>query len=113
MARFRVIVARNRSKCSGTLLENEDVWADLLDLLLPEGDGCVAVLTAYIDASERKDSGLFSVAGYLFESGRVRRFRQERKKTFGSLKFSWADLIVGSHSSTCADMSTTPSMNNL
>jgi hypothetical protein len=58
MARFRVIVARNRSKCSGTLLENEDVWADLLDLLLPEGDGCVAVLTAYIDASERKDCGL-------------------------------------------------------
>jgi len=52
------------------------------------------VLRAYLDASSRDDSGLFAVAGYLFESGRVRRFRQDWRETFGYEKFSWADLIA-------------------
>jgi hypothetical protein len=73
-----------------------DAWDDLLDLLLPDEDGCVAVIRAYIDASERKEMGLFSVAGFLFDSGRVRGFRKEWNRTFGGSRFSWADLIARS-----------------
>src|SRR5438105_15621091 len=81
-----------------TLTSGDDVWDDLLDALLPDGDGCVAVIRAYLDASERRDSGLFSVAAYLFDSARVRRFRREWKDTFGQQTFSWADLIARSQS---------------
>jgi len=52
------------------------------------------VLKSYVDASLRKDSGLVCVAAYLVESGRVRRFRQRWRDTFGNESFSWADLIA-------------------
>jgi hypothetical protein len=69
-----------------------DFWDGLVDT---NDADCVAVLKGYLDASTRKDSGLLSVAIYLFESGRVRRFRQKWRDTFGSNGFSWADLIAG------------------
>ncbi len=72
---------------------DDDLWEDVIDLHFPDGNGYVAVLRAYIDASTRTESGLLSVAGYLFESGRVRRFSQEWRKTFGTERFSWADLV--------------------
>jgi hypothetical protein len=72
---------------------SDDVWDDLCDIHESE---VIAVLRAYIDASTRKESGLLSVAGYLFESGPVRRFRQEWRDTFGPERFSWADLIARS-----------------
>lgn len=72
----------------------DDVWDDILDLHCPDQDGCIAVLRVYIDASTRDDSGLLSVAGYLFESSRVRRFRQRWRDTFGTENFSWADLVA-------------------
>jgi hypothetical protein len=71
----------------------EDIWDDVLDTHFPDDCGCIAVLRAYVDASTREDSGLLTVAAYLFESGRVRRFRQEWRDTFGTERFSWADLI--------------------
>ena len=68
----------------------DDFWDGLLDT---EDAECVAVLKGYLDASTR-GSGLMSVAIYLFESGRVRRFRQRWRDTFGRTTFSWADLIA-------------------
>ncbi|MDQ3417690.1 MAG: hypothetical protein M3541_02750 [Acidobacteriota bacterium] len=73
---------------------SEDVWGDIIDLHFPDGDGYIAVLRAYVDASHREESGLFSVSAYLFESRRVRRFRQVWRDTFGYKTFSWADLIA-------------------
>jgi hypothetical protein len=76
--------------------ESDDIWDGLLDDAQAE---CVAVLRGYVDASTRLDDdttpneGLLTVAVYLFESGRVRRFRQEWRDTFGESNFSWADLI--------------------
>ena len=52
------------------------------------------MLKGYLDASTREDSGLLSVAIYLFESQQVRRFRREWRRSFGETKFSWADLIA-------------------
>ncbi|HWW87625.1 MAG TPA: hypothetical protein VNZ26_28700, partial [Vicinamibacterales bacterium] len=54
------------------------------------------MLRAYVDASSRDETGLIAVAGYLFESGRVRRFRQQWRDTFGEGTFSWSDLIARS-----------------
>ena len=39
---------------------------------------------------------MLSVATYLFESGRVRRFRQQWRHAFGTSNFSWADLVARS-----------------
>lgn len=74
----------------------DDSWSDFVDALLSDDDGLVAVLRLYGDASNRKETGLFSVGGYLIESGRARRFRQEWKSVFGEQKFSWADLVAKS-----------------
>ena len=54
------------------------------------------MLRGYLDASRRDDQGLLSVAVYLFESSRVRRFRQCWRETFGEAQFSWADLVARS-----------------
>lgn len=74
--------------------ESDEIWADLIEA--DPADGCryTAVLRAYVDASTREDSGLLSVAVYMFESSRVRRFRQQWRDTFGQEKFSWADLVA-------------------
>ena len=74
----------------------DDVWDDIPDQHFPDSPGYIAVLRAYVDASTRDDSGLLCVSAYLFESGRVRRFRQQWRDTFGSESFSWADLIARS-----------------
>jgi hypothetical protein len=83
----------------------EDIWDDLLGALLPDDEGNVVVLRAYIDASLRehvhpvnRDKGdLLTVAGYLFESRqRARGFSQRWKHTFGTQSFSWADLVARS-----------------
>jgi hypothetical protein len=76
------------------MFRDEDIWDEIIDAVLPDGDGCVAVLRAYIDASDREEFGLFSVAGYLIDSQRVRPFRKAWRRTFGDVKFSWADLIA-------------------
>ena len=47
-----------------------------------------------MDASTRNDQGLLSVAVYLFDSTRERRFRQQWRDTFGEATFSWADLVA-------------------
>src|SRR6059058_4545089 len=74
-----------------------EIWDEICDM---HGE-FIAVLRAYVDASTRGKSEdgepeLVSVAAYLFESGRVRRFRQEWRDTFGTANFSWADLIARS-----------------
>jgi len=69
----------------------DDFWNGFDDI---EDAECVAVLKCFIAASTHEDSGLLTVAGYMFESGRVRRFKQEWLDTFGPSKFSWADLIA-------------------
>lgn len=68
------------------------MWDDLPEQYFPLGDGAIAVLKAYVDASTR-DAGLLTVAGYLIDSVRVRRFRQRWAEAFGDATFSWADLI--------------------
>lgn len=73
----------------------DDIWDDLPEQHFPDDEGYIAVLRCYVDASTR-DEGLLTVAGYLFESGSVRRFRQEWRDTFGRENFSWADLIARS-----------------
>jgi hypothetical protein len=82
--------------------EDDDVWDDLLDELLPDDDGSVVVMRAYIDASSREhenpvngDKGdLLTVAGYMFESRQqARAFSRRWKDTFRTDTFSWADLI--------------------
>jgi len=82
------------NRWEGANVWGDEIGDDLVDVHFPECDGCVAVLRAYIDASTREDSGLLSVAAYMFESGRVRRFRQRWRDTFGADNFSWADLIA-------------------
>jgi hypothetical protein len=83
----------------------DDAWDDLLDELLPDGEGHVVVLRAYVDASSREvvhpqngDKGdLITVAGYMFESRQhARRFSQQWRDVFGTESFSWADLIARS-----------------
>jgi hypothetical protein len=85
------------------VLVRED--CDFWDELLPDGEGPVVVLRAYVDASSREvihpvsgDKGdLLTVAGYLFESRqRARGFSQKWEATFGIQSFSWADLIARS-----------------
>jgi hypothetical protein len=78
--------------------QQDDFWDGLVDTTEAE---YVAVLMGYLDASTRLDDdtkpdegGLLTAAVYLFESGRVRRFRQDWRDTFGSKSFSWADLIA-------------------
>src|SRR5262245_53027392 len=70
---------------------SDDIWDDISQAE-DSGAEAIVVLKAYIDASTRKDSGLLSVAGYLFESGRTRRFRQQWRDIFGNVSFSWAEL---------------------
>jgi hypothetical protein len=77
------------------LFRNEDeIWEGICNRDADDSTEFIAVLRAYVDASTREDSGLISVAGYLMETGRVRRFRQQWKDTFGSTPFSWADLVA-------------------
>ena len=71
----------------------DDIWDDLVALHASDQERCIAVLRAYVDASDRRDTGLVSVAAHLIESGRVRRFRQEWKRAFGNDSFSWAELV--------------------
>lgn len=83
----------------------DDISDDLLDALLPDDEGNVVVLRAYVDASSREHvdsvSGakgdLLTVAGYMFESRqRARAFSQRWRDTFGTESFSWADLVARS-----------------
>jgi hypothetical protein len=69
---------------------DDELWDDFIDL----HDGYIAVLRAYVDASDRTETGLVSVAAHLIESGRVRRFRQQWQRTFGNISFSWAELVT-------------------
>jgi hypothetical protein len=88
--------------------EDCDVWDDLLDALLPDDDGHVVVLRAYVDASSREvthplngqKGDLITVAGYLFESRqRARLFSRQWNDVFRPTKpFSWADLVACQHS---------------
>jgi hypothetical protein len=85
--------------------DDDDPWDELLDALLPDAEGHVVVLRAYVDASSREvvhplngeKGDLITVAAYLFESRqRARFFSQRWKDTFGTNSFSWADLIARS-----------------
>jgi hypothetical protein len=60
--------------------QQEHPFDDLLDVILPDG-GMVAMLRAYFDASHRP-SGVFTVAGYLFDSAQARKFRREMAPVF-------------------------------
>jgi hypothetical protein len=73
--------------------------------MLPDGEGSVVMLRAYVDASSREhvhpvngDKGdLLTVAGVLFESRqRARGFSHRWEDTFGDSEdaWSWADLIA-------------------
>jgi hypothetical protein len=73
--------------------QEEDIWHEISDLHFPDGYGCLAVLRCYVDASSRKESGLVSVAGYLFDSLRARPFTKQWRSRFGDERFSWADLV--------------------
>jgi hypothetical protein len=83
--------------CIEPVQQTEDIWDALIEAHFPDGDGLVAVLHAYVDASSRDDIGLLAVTAYLFESLRLRRFRQRWGRTFGDSTFSWADLIARSN----------------
>jgi len=74
--------------------DHQDIWDDLEDLLLDGEEGLIAVLRAYVDASDRKKDGLLTVSAHLIESKRVRRFKQDWKRAFGDVSFSWAELVT-------------------
>jgi uncharacterized protein DUF3800 len=57
-------------------------FLDLLDTLLPEENGVLAVLHAYFDASHRP-SGTFCVAGYAFAKEQAKAFDDDWRKVFG------------------------------
>jgi hypothetical protein len=60
--------------------DRHDAFDDLVDILA--ADGVVAVLRAYFDASQRT-SGVFTIAGYLFDSYQARKFRRDWNQVFG------------------------------
>jgi hypothetical protein len=61
--------------------DNCDAFDDLVDAIAPDA-GCFAVLRAYFDASKRP-SGVFTIAGYLFDSYQARKFRRDWDQVFG------------------------------
>ena len=58
---------------------------ELLDVVSGDGDWIVAVLRGYFDAGKR-ESGVFTVAGYLFDAAQARKFRREWNEVFGKFK---------------------------
>jgi hypothetical protein len=59
------------------------VWDDILEIPLPDGRGLIAVLRAFFDESERDESGVFCVAGCLFEPRAATAFGLEAQRVFG------------------------------
>jgi hypothetical protein len=53
-------------------IEQDTTFDDLIEAIAPDG-GPIAVLRAYFDASQR-ECGVFTVAGYLFDSAQARKF---------------------------------------
>lgn len=65
-----------------------------IDILLPDS-GYLVTLEAYLDESQL-ESGVFGVAGYLFEAPQAKRFDKEWRHLFGSrLPFHMVDLAAG------------------
>jgi hypothetical protein len=60
----------------------DDVFADLVDVLLPGRGGTVVVLQAYFDASERP-GGVYCVAGFAFAKEQVKKFNRDWWRLFG------------------------------
>lgn len=72
----------------------ENSFSGFVDLLLPSG-GYLMALHAYFDESAR-ESGVFCVSGYVFESIQAKKFDKEWRALFGSrLPFHMVDLISG------------------
>jgi hypothetical protein len=65
-----------RSVCVSS--EEADFFGHLVDAVLPDGEGMVAVLQAYFDESGTHDgSGRMCIAGYLFAPAQAKKFSKE------------------------------------
>jgi hypothetical protein len=65
-------------------ITEQHVFEQILDILLPEGNGKLVVLQAYFDESKRKEAGIFCVAGLAFAKPQVRKFNKEWQRLFAS-----------------------------
>jgi hypothetical protein len=66
----------------------------LLDAVMPNPKGTVAMLEAYFDESER-DRGLFAVAGYAFAKAQAKSFSKEWFALFGTRGCRMSELAAG------------------
>ncbi len=82
---------------SGPEAVRDDVvewWEGLVDLLLPDARGHIAVLRAFFDESQ-SSAGVFCVAGYLFDSRAATAYAVEAKRIFGPFGgFHMKDLVA-------------------
>lgn len=76
--------------CGAEVIPNE-----LTEILAPDKESILVMLSAYFDESEHTESGWFCIAGYAFQSRLLRRFNKEWKRLLGARKLHMKDLVHG------------------